>query len=122
MVHFIHYDTRNFNGDRKTQFVIGNVFSLGHTHLQLVQILAVRSPHIDPSAYVHRFAKHLDSGNERTMVTKGALHIIQPAELAIQKQLDEFGDAECGDLTVEEFRIFVIEDPQNITVVIAPVG
>ena len=54
-----------------------NVFSLGHTYLQLVQILEVRLPHIDPTVYVYRFAKHLDFGGEQTKVANDALRIIQ---------------------------------------------
>ncbi|KAG0131303.1 cyclin-like protein [Tuber indicum] len=94
--------THNFNRGRKTQFVIAcclyivcrleksshmlidfsdilnvNVFSLGHTYLQLVQILEVRLPHIDPTVYVYRFAKHLDFGSEQTKVANDALRIIQ---------------------------------------------
>ncbi|RPA89870.1 cyclin-like protein [Choiromyces venosus 120613-1] len=54
-----------------------NVFALGHTYLQLVQILEVRLPHIDPTVYVYRFAKHLDFGSEQTKVANDALRIIQ---------------------------------------------
>ena len=54
-----------------------NVFVLGHTYLQLVQILEVRLPHIDPTVYVYRFAKHLDFGSEQTKVANDALRIIQ---------------------------------------------
>ncbi|KAG0642796.1 hypothetical protein HOY80DRAFT_1134287 [Tuber brumale] len=91
--------THSFTRDRKIQFVVAcclyvicrperssrmlvgfsdvNVFSLGHTYLQLVQILKARSPHIDPAVYIYRFAKYLDSGSEQTKVPKGALRIIQ---------------------------------------------
>ncbi|CUS07719.1 unnamed protein product [Tuber aestivum] len=84
--------THNFNRGRKTQFVVAcclyivcrlektlqvNVFSLGHTYLQLVQVLEVRLPHIDPTVYVYRFAKHLDFGSEQTKVANDALRIIQ---------------------------------------------
>ncbi|PWW76852.1 BRF1-domain-containing protein [Tuber magnatum] len=94
--------THNFNRGRKTQFVVAcclyivcrleksshmlidfsdilnvNVFALGHTYLQLVQILEVRLPHIDPTVYVYRFAKHLDFGSEQTKVANDALRIIQ---------------------------------------------
>ncbi|KAG0123146.1 hypothetical protein HOY82DRAFT_674025 [Tuber indicum] len=123
-----------------------NVFSLGHTYLQLVQILKVRSPPIDPTFYIYCFAKHLDSGSEQTKVAKGAL-----PDLTIQKRLDEFKETKSGGLTVEESRNMwleqehdppsygskaskgrkrvrdinddgeVIQDPQNISIVSAPV-
>lgn len=54
-----------------------NVFTLGQTYLKLVQILEIRLPHIDPTVYVHRFAKHLEFGDEQSKVAKDALRLIQ---------------------------------------------
>ncbi|CUS08931.1 unnamed protein product [Tuber aestivum] len=59
-----------------------NVFSLSHTYLQLVQILQVRLPHIDHTAYLYRFAKHLEFGCEQTEVSYDALRIIQRYRLS----------------------------------------
>jgi len=53
-------------------------FSLTQTYFQLAQILEVRLPHIDPTVYVYRFAKHLHFSCEQTKVSNDALLIIQP--------------------------------------------
>jgi len=54
-----------------------NVFTLGQTYLKLVRLLNVRLPNIDPTIYVHRFAKHLEFGNDQHKVAKDALRLIQ---------------------------------------------
>lgn len=54
-----------------------NVFVLGSTYLKLIRLLNVRMPNIDPTIYVHRFAKHLEFGNEQNKVAKDALRLIQ---------------------------------------------
>ncbi|KAH0608256.1 uncharacterized protein H6S33_002308 [Morchella sextelata] len=94
--------TNNFTKGRKTQYVIAsclyiscrneksshmlidfsdmlgiNVFTLGQTYLKLVQTLEVRLPHIDPTVYVHRFAKHLEFGDDSVTVANDALRLIQ---------------------------------------------
>lgn len=53
------------------------MFTLGQTYLKLVQILEIRLPHIDPTVYVHRFAKHLEFGDDQVKVAKDALRLIQ---------------------------------------------
>ena len=50
---------------------------MGQTYLRLVQLLEVRLPHIDPTVYVYRFAKHLEFGTEQNKVANDALRLIQ---------------------------------------------
>jgi len=54
-----------------------NVFTLGQTYLKLIHLLKVRMPNIDPTIYVHRFAKYLEFGNDQNKVAKDALRLIQ---------------------------------------------
>ncbi|TGZ84133.1 BRF1-domain-containing protein [Ascodesmis nigricans] len=54
-----------------------NVFVLGQTYLKLIKTLNIRMPNIDPTIYVHRFAKHLEFGQEQSKVAKDALRLIQ---------------------------------------------
>ena len=94
--------TNNFTKGRKAQYVVAcclyivcrleksshmlidfsdilsiNVFTLGQTYLKLMHLLKVRMPNIDPTIYVHRFAKHLEFGSEQNKVAKDALRLIQ---------------------------------------------
>lgn len=94
--------TNNFTKGRKAQYVVAcclyivcrveksshmlidfsdilhiNVFTLGQTYLKLIRLLNVRMPNIDPTIYVHRFAKHLEFGNDQNKVAKDALRLIQ---------------------------------------------
>jgi transcription factor IIIB subunit 2 len=94
--------TNNFTKGRKAQYVVAcclyiacrleksshmlidfsdvlhiNVFTLGQTYLKLTRLLNIRLPNIDPTIYVHRFAKHLEFGNDQHKVAKDALRLIQ---------------------------------------------
>ncbi|KAL7275085.1 transcription factor TFIIIB subunit brf1 [Rhizina undulata] len=94
--------TNNFTKGRRTQYVVAcclyvvcrqnksshmlidfsdilhiNVFTLGQTYLKLVRLLNIRMPNIDPTIYVHRFAKNLEFGNDQNKVAKDALRLIQ---------------------------------------------
>ena len=50
-----------------------NVFELGHTYLQLVQVLNLRLPLVDPSHYISRFAALLEFGDETAKVASDAV-------------------------------------------------
>ncbi|TGZ84785.1 BRF1-domain-containing protein [Ascodesmis nigricans] len=54
-----------------------NVFILGQTYLKLIKTLNIKLPNIDPTIYVHRFAKHLEFGQDQSKVAKDALRLIQ---------------------------------------------
>lgn len=54
-----------------------NVFVLGQTYLKLIKQLNLKLPNIDPTIYVHRFAKHLEFGQDQNKVAKDALRLIQ---------------------------------------------
>ncbi|KAF8253202.1 BRF1-domain-containing protein [Wilcoxina mikolae CBS 423.85] len=94
--------TNNFTHGRKAQYVVAcclyivcrleksshmlidfsdvlhiNVFTLGQTYLKLINLLKVRMPNIDPTIYIHRFAKYLEFGNDQNKVAKDALRLIQ---------------------------------------------
>ena len=49
-------ETRNYMLIDFSDLLQVNVFELGHTFLQLVQVLNLRLPLIDPSHYISRFA------------------------------------------------------------------
>jgi transcription factor IIIB subunit 2 len=53
------------------------VFELGHTYLQLVQILNLRLPLVDPSHYISRFAALLEFGDETHKVATDAVRLVQ---------------------------------------------
>ncbi|KAI5819325.1 cyclin-like protein [Pyronema omphalodes] len=94
--------TNNFTKGRKSQYVVAcalyiscrvnksshmlidfsdilhiNVFTLGQTYLKLIACLKIKLPNIDPTIYVHRFAKHLEFGTDVIKVAKDALRLIQ---------------------------------------------
>lgn len=94
--------TNNFTKGRKSQYVVAcclyiacrqeksshmlidfsdvlhiNVFTLGQSYLKLIRLLNIRMPNIDPAIYVHRFAKHLEFGNEQNKIAKDALRLIK---------------------------------------------
>jgi len=54
-----------------------NVFTLGQTYLKLLRVLNLKLPHIDPTIYIHRFAKHLEFGNDQYKVAQDALRLIK---------------------------------------------
>ena len=54
-----------------------NVFTLGQTYLKLVRELNLKLPNIDPTIYIHRFAKHLEFGNDQYKVAQDALRLIK---------------------------------------------
>lgn len=54
-----------------------NVFTLGQTYLKLLRTLNLKLPHIDPTIYIHRFAKHLEFGNDQYKVAQDALRLIK---------------------------------------------
>lgn len=54
-----------------------NVFVLGQTYLKLTKILNIKIPNIDPSLYVHRFAKMLEFGEDQNKVATDALRLIK---------------------------------------------
>jgi transcription factor IIIB 90 kDa subunit len=53
-----------------------NVFELGHTYLQLVQVLNLRLPPVDPSHYISRFAALLEFGDETNKVATDAVRLV----------------------------------------------
>jgi transcription factor IIIB subunit 2 len=94
--------TNNFTKGRKSQYVVAcclyiacrmeksshmlidfsdvlqiNVFKLGQTYLKMVTTFSLRMPNIDPAVYVHRFAKHLEFGNDQFKVAQDALRLIK---------------------------------------------
>ncbi|KAA8896022.1 cyclin-like protein [Sphaerosporella brunnea] len=94
--------TNNFTRGRKSQYVIAcclyiacrmersshmlidfsdvlqiNVFTLGQTYLKMVAAFQLHIPNIDPAVYVHRFAKHLEFGNDQFKVAQDALRLIK---------------------------------------------
>ncbi|TFK19857.1 cyclin-like protein [Coprinopsis marcescibilis] len=54
-----------------------NVFELGHTYLQLVQVLNLRLPLVDPSHYISRFSALLEFGDETHKVATDAVRLVQ---------------------------------------------
>jgi len=54
-----------------------NVFALGQTYLKLLRALNLKLPHIDPTIYIHRFAKMLEFGNDQYKVAQDALRLIK---------------------------------------------
>jgi transcription factor IIIB subunit 2 len=54
-----------------------NVFRLGQTYLKMTSTLQLHMPNIDPAVYVHRFAKHLEFGNDQFKVAQDALRLIK---------------------------------------------
>ncbi|KAJ7594903.1 BRF1-domain-containing protein [Mycena floridula] len=54
-----------------------NVFEIGHTYLQLVQVLNLRLPLVDPSHYISRFAALLEFGDETHKVATDAVRLVQ---------------------------------------------
>ncbi|KAF8170681.1 hypothetical protein K438DRAFT_1729577 [Mycena galopus ATCC 62051] len=54
-----------------------NVFELGHTYLQLVQVLNLKLPLVDPSHYITRFAALLEFGDETPKVSLDAVRLVQ---------------------------------------------
>jgi transcription factor IIIB subunit 2 len=94
--------TNNFTKGRKSQYVVAcclyiacrmeksshmlidfsdvlhiNVFTLGQTYLKMTTTFALHMPNIDPAVYVHRFAKHLEFGNDQFKVAQDALRLIK---------------------------------------------
>jgi len=53
-----------------------NVFHLGQTYLKLVRLLHIPTPTIDPSVYIHRFAKHLEFGKDTMKVASDAIRLV----------------------------------------------
>jgi transcription factor IIIB subunit 2 len=94
--------TNNFTKGRKSQYVVAcclyiacrmeksshmlidfsdvlhiNVFTLGQTYLKMTTTFSLHMPNIDPAVYVHRFAKHLEFGNDQFKVAQDALRLIK---------------------------------------------
>ncbi|KAI5795435.1 cyclin-like protein [Peziza echinospora] len=94
--------TNGFTHGRKTQYVVAcclyavcrqessshmlidfsdilhiNVFTLGQTYLKLVRLLHIPTTTIDPSVYIHRFAKHLEFGKDTMKVASDATRLVQ---------------------------------------------
>ncbi|KAF8469133.1 cyclin-like protein [Kalaharituber pfeilii] len=53
-----------------------NVFTLGQTYLKLVRLLHIPTTTIDPSVYIHRFAKHLEFGKDTMKVASDATRLV----------------------------------------------
>ena len=53
-----------------------NVFTLGQTYLKLVRLLHIPTTTIDPSVYIHRFAKHLEFGKDTMKVASDAIRLV----------------------------------------------
>jgi len=81
LIDFVDLQNASFPPKADRRFLLTalqvNVFSPSHTYLQLVQILEVWLPHIDPTAYGYRFVKHLNFNSKQTKVANDALRIIQ---------------------------------------------
>ncbi|KAI6045085.1 BRF1-domain-containing protein [Pisolithus marmoratus] len=70
-------ETRNYMLIDFSDLLQVNVFELGHIYLQLVQILNLRLPLVDPSHYVSRFAALLEFGDETHKVATDAVRLVQ---------------------------------------------
>ncbi|KAG6844390.1 hypothetical protein H0H87_007202 [Tephrocybe sp. NHM501043] len=70
-------ETRNYMLIDFSDLLQVNVFELGHTYLQLVQILNLRLPLVDPSHYISRFAALLEFGDETHKVATDAVRLVQ---------------------------------------------
>ncbi|KAG7087469.1 hypothetical protein E1B28_013434 [Marasmius oreades] len=70
-------ETRNYMLIDFSDLLQVNVFELGHTYLQLVQMLNLRLPLVDPSHYISRFAALLEFGDETQRVATDAVRLIQ---------------------------------------------
>ncbi|KAJ3765307.1 hypothetical protein FB446DRAFT_760619 [Lentinula raphanica] len=54
-----------------------NVFELGHTYPQIVQILDLRLPLVNPSHYISRFAALLEFGEDTYRLATDAHRLVQ---------------------------------------------
>ncbi|KAF7784937.1 hypothetical protein Agabi119p4_1102 [Agaricus bisporus var. burnettii] len=70
-------ETRNYMLIDFSDLLQVNVFELGHTYLQLVQILNLRLPLVDLSHYISRFAALLEFGDETHKVATDAVRLVQ---------------------------------------------
>ncbi|KAG1826262.1 cyclin-like protein [Suillus subaureus] len=70
-------ETRNYMLIDFSDLLQVNVFELGHIYLQLVQILNLKLPLVDPSHYISRFAALLEFGEETHKVATDAVRLVQ---------------------------------------------